>query len=632
MATNWGTPEGHLQVGVDAWCNNPGPGDTFVTVQLRVYARIPAGDSFNFNDSQRIVVTGNSGTNHVWSNTLSGAGAIRLLHSASVNMGIDSDGGPTHVWTATNSEMYNGGTPSASKSLTLPARVGSAPAAPNMPNVGSLTQTSATFSWSAPSNGGSAITHYHLHVATDAAFGNLAWQNSPSLTSQPVTGLQADTTYYARVRAVNAVGTGPWSATRQFTTLSESPAPPGDPDPPQAPVAGSAFSLVPAMRTAAVVELGDVGTYSRPELEAALHDAQRNVRFRYQLLSKDNESKGFVDCILSGGAVQYNFLADIKRTANLSLGEFGDFDVIDFVSDRIRVHYQVRMPDGLWSTWSVGTFVFNAPKREIRGSVVKREVRCFDLSYVLQQGKNRFRYKVASGSNVVEKVREIIDSHPSTLPHEIADSDQALESDVSWEPGTSALKIINDLLDAINYRSLYTDGDGVLRSEEYAVPQDRDAEITYDATDPNLSILGDESALTLDLFDVPNRWALTVSQPDRAPLTAIYENNSVDSPTSIPNRGYVIADIRTDADEQTPTQETLDAKVRRIAHEASQVYEEFEFKTLVNPYHGENSIVEIIYPDAGINHRYSETQWTLPLEAGQYMTHVARRVVNLEEE
>lgn len=632
MGATWGTAEGHLQVGVEAWTNSPSPGDTFVTVQLRVYCRIPPGDNWSFNDSQRITVTGNSGTNHVFTNNLSGAGATRLLHSASFNASIDNNGGPTYSWTATVSEMYNGGTPSASKSITLPAKVGSVPAAPNPPVITNLQLTACTASWNAPNNGGSAIDHYSLHASTNPSFTNTAWANLPSLTSQSVTGLSPNTTYYIRVAAHNALGYGPPSGTTQFTTLAEeTPTEPGEP-PAEEPSFTPSFQLLPtaALRTAAVLDLHDVGQYDDTALYAALRAPARTLRYRYQVLTKDMESKGFVDCIVEGGSIDYNFLADVKRTASFPLAELGDFNIIDFISDRVRVHWQLKMPDGLWATWPVGTFVFHTPRRNIKGSVVTREVVCSDLTYILQKAKNRYRWKAPAGANVVEEVRRVIDGHPSWLRHEIPDNPEVLASALSWDPGTTSLRICNELLAKINYRSIFADADGTLRSGEYVVPQDRDIEETYDATDPNVSLLGEDSNLLFDLSDVANRFAISVSQPDRPVLTAIYENNSPDSPTSIPNRGYIIADVRTDPEEDAPTQDTLDAKVRRIAHEASQVFEEFEFNSAAMPTHGENTVLQINYPQGDIVQKYSETQWSLPLRAGQYMKHTVRRVVDLE--
>ncbi len=67
--------------------------------------------------------------------------------------------------------------------------------------------TQVALSWSAPSStGGTAVTGYKVYQSTDdASFTEVA---TPSGTSHTVTSLTNGTTYYFKVAAVNAVGTG----------------------------------------------------------------------------------------------------------------------------------------------------------------------------------------------------------------------------------------------------------------------------------------------------------------------------------------------------------------------------------------------------------------------------------------
>lgn len=69
---------------------------------------------------------------------------------------------------------------------------------------------------SAPSNGGSPITSYDLRYSTDQA----TWTTVTGITaSQTQTGLTAGTVYYIQTRAVNAIGAGPWSASKALDTV-----------------------------------------------------------------------------------------------------------------------------------------------------------------------------------------------------------------------------------------------------------------------------------------------------------------------------------------------------------------------------------------------------------------------------
>ncbi|MES2389336.1 MAG: fibronectin type III domain-containing protein [Bacteroidota bacterium] len=95
--------------------------------------------------------------------------------------------------------------------------------APTSPNATSVANTSFTANWTAPAGTGT-ITGYKLDVATDGAFSSiLASYNDLSVasTSQSVsTGIASSTTYYFRVRAVNAGGTSVSSSTCTLTTTT----------------------------------------------------------------------------------------------------------------------------------------------------------------------------------------------------------------------------------------------------------------------------------------------------------------------------------------------------------------------------------------------------------------------------
>ncbi|MFY1688186.1 fibronectin type III domain-containing protein [Plantactinospora sp. WMMB782] len=227
MAITWGSAEGHLQVGIDCWTGTPSPSNTAVTVYLRVYVRVP--DSWSFDDNQSYSVSGTGGGSGSFHNGL-GSGGSKLIYSRNFSASIDYDGGPTYSWTASISGMYNGGTPSHSRSLALPARPPYIPGAPTLSS-SAIGPTSDTATWSTPTANGAALNGYQMHYSTSSTFSPLD-QNIVSqswATSRVVSGLAKGTLYYKRIRARNSEGYGPWSVTRTFTTDTTAPGPPGTP-------------------------------------------------------------------------------------------------------------------------------------------------------------------------------------------------------------------------------------------------------------------------------------------------------------------------------------------------------------------------------------------------------------------
>lgn len=106
------------------------------------------------------------------------------------------------------------------------------PAAPSTPTFSSVSSSGFTVNWSTVTG----ATNYQLDLATDSGFtsmvsgyGNFTTGN---VTSQAVTGLTANVTYHARLRAVNSTGTSASSTSASQTTSQLS-----------APVASAATSV-----------------------------------------------------------------------------------------------------------------------------------------------------------------------------------------------------------------------------------------------------------------------------------------------------------------------------------------------------------------------------------------------------
>jgi beta-glucanase (GH16 family) len=92
-----------------------------------------------------------------------------------------------------------------------------APAAPATPTFSAVSSTGFTVNWGAVSG----ATSYKLDVSTSSTFASYATQDlTVTGISQAVTSLFPGTTYYARVRAVNAGGTSASSLNGSQTTLT----------------------------------------------------------------------------------------------------------------------------------------------------------------------------------------------------------------------------------------------------------------------------------------------------------------------------------------------------------------------------------------------------------------------------
>lgn len=404
--------------------------------------------------------------------------------------------------------------------------------------------------------------------------------------------------------------------------------------------------------------------YTEEEVKKVLHGAygSRVVKFRYDLLNRDETKKGELERVV-GASVSMSALSTIKRTAKFTLEEekvntleyykwsgFGDkkwndlganlgfsrwneayttssglVDKIDWLNGRIQPFVMFQMPDGGWIEFSMGIFILSTPTRKDSNGYVTREVEAYDGLVVLQQDKFTDRWTVKAGTTYEAAVANILKSAGITKYNLQFTGNTKLPLDKEFAMGTSKLDAIGELLDAKNNTPLWVDAYGYYNTSPYQAPNSKGYSYTYETND--LSVIYDGISEEFDIFDTPNSWVVTLSNPESTPLTSRTENNNVDSPTSIPNRGRRIVDYREVQD--ISSQADLDAYTQRIAFEASQVYGKVKFSTPIMPFHEYADVIRFVYNPLEVDNVFSETGWSIDMSAGGTMTHEVRRVVEI---
>jgi len=135
--------------------------------------------------------------------------------------------GTSYTFTVTATNNF-GSTTSAPSSAVTPAVAPSTPGAPT-PTRG---DTQVSLTWTAPSNGGSAITDYLVQYSSDSGSSWTTFADGTSATtSATVTGLANGTSYVFRIAAVNAAGTSSYSSASTAVTPAGVPVAPGAPTP-----------------------------------------------------------------------------------------------------------------------------------------------------------------------------------------------------------------------------------------------------------------------------------------------------------------------------------------------------------------------------------------------------------------
>ncbi|MCL6454376.1 MAG: hypothetical protein K6T78_12260 [Alicyclobacillus sp.] len=391
--------------------------------------------------------------------------------------------------------------------------------------------------------------------------------------------------------------------------------------------------------------------FTAEQVDAALHAPVRKMYFRYDLLDANNNFKAALTTV-TGGTITYDTTQQIKRTATFTLQ---DDPQINYLTDRIKPWARVWVPGtpgwsttsttafvqphmsidvttvsptqqpGGWAEFPLGVFLLSTPPRQTDDAlVVTRQVQAYDQLQILVDDKVTDRYTVTAGTNYISAVASLLESAGITQTN-LTPTSLTLPTALDWQIGTDKLTIINALLTAINYRTLWFDADGVAVAEPYVTPDQRAPEYTYQ--DDSQSVMLPQVKYGLDLFAVPNQWVAVVSETDRSVLVSNYTNSNASSPTSTLSRNRNVVKLIQNA--TAPDQTTLDTYVQTVAYQDSQIYDSLTFSTAIMPFHSDRDVFQINFSALGISDKFEEMSWSFPLQAGGQMTHSVSKVVSI---
>jgi hypothetical protein len=364
------------------------------------------------------------------------------------------------------------------------------------------------------------------------------------------------------------------------------------------------------------------GGFTDDQIKDALHGKRgsRKIRFRYDLLDKNENKKQTLTSVI-GGEVKFSALNDIKRTASFTIK---DDPAINWLSDRIQPFVEVLINNTSWVEFPLGVFLPSSPTRDDTTGGAIRSVEAYDGLTILIDDKLADIYTVTAGTNIKTAVIAILTGAGITK-YIIEDTTKTVSIDMQYEVGTPKISVINDLLSQINFTPIRVDVNGYFTSNSYISPSLRPIEYTY--KDDELSVTYRGMQEELDLFDTPNQFIVVRTNSEETPLKSVYTNSNAASPTSTVSRGRTIVDYR--EIDNISDQSALDSYTQRIAFEASQVYGKLNFETAIMPMHDYYDILKIEYGPLGVNDKYTETSWSIPLEVGGRMKHEVRKVVSI---
>lgn len=363
----------------------------------------------------------------------------------------------------------------------------------------------------------------------------------------------------------------------------------------------------------------DVQGYTREQLLSALFSSSRKVRYEYTVSDPNNVELGSIE--IQDGQISFDSRADVMRTFT---GKVKKSDLLNMntLDRRVTPWMCLMMPNGKEARWPLGKFIIY-PSMESANDINMVDISGYDLGKIALDDKNTSRAFINSDLLYTTAIEQIIGD--LYVRFDIEASEYLKSFPQEWEPGTAKLKIINDLLQGINYNQLHFDELGIAICNPYIDSLVREIDFQYMANEQ--SIILDGVTLASDKFDIPNKWVRYTENPEADYLISTYVNDNPESPYSTVSRGRTIVDIK--PVEDIASQSALDSYMTKVVNESMQATERIEFSTLNMPGHGFRECLWIDIPTYDILGKYIETGWEMALVPGGQMTHVCEKVVVL---
>lgn len=255
------------------------------------------------------------------------------------------------------------------------------------------------------------------------------------------------------------------------------------------------------------------------------------------------------------------------------------------------------------------------------------DLEAYDRSWLARDSKLSERQYFPAGTNYVEAASSLLAAAGISVISAVSSPLTMPEAREDWEIGTSRLAIANELLTEIGYRDVWMDASGTARLEPYETINAQNIRHTISDRDIKSLLLPGMDRNT-DIYNAPNVFIAICSNPEKTNgMVAQAENNSGESPLSIPRRGRRIVQVTRVSNIASQTE--LQALVNRQLTDSLIAGENIQVTTGLLPGFDSGEVTALQYGELFTICR--EKSWSMELKAGGMMTHtLEREVLNVD--
>lgn len=240
-------------------------------------------------------------------------------------------------------------------------------------------------------------------------------------------------------------------------------------------------------------------------------------------------------------------------------------DVVNMIGESYVRIYLITIQNGITEKHPLGTYLVQTPNTEFDGKVNSVSLDAYTPLIELKENPVQLGYSLLEGENIMENVYRIT-KDGCRCPVVETKSDKTLQKDFVANADDKYMTFLIDLVAKAKYQF---DLDELGRILYRPVQKADTLQPVHTFDDGNSSILYPEISTKHDIFATPNVVEVYCTAGGEI-LYSKVENNDVNSPVSIQNRGRKIIYRVTDPNlPGVPTQDMIDEYARDVLEEMS---------------------------------------------------------------
>lgn len=347
---------------------------------------------------------------------------------------------------------------------------------------------------------------------------------------------------------------------------------------------------------------------------------RRNHQVTVKLFTRQGTPLGDLEGVL-GGQIDASAYATVKSTGSLTVKDVGQIVDGQWSQYRVQPIYTVNGEET-----PLGVFLPSTTTDDWDDTTRTWTVELADKTSILDGTVLGEFYTVPAGSNVVSTVKALIE-RSGEAAGAITPSTQTTLGTLTFEPKDTLLSVINDLLGAANFFSLWCDGEGQYQVTPATSVTARPITAEFVDGRDGTALYKPGFSREQDMNSIPNRViAISSSDADEPAMTARAENRNPDSPFSFDTLGYWIDHVEENV--ETTSQEALQQYAQRRLESLSSAVANIEITHWFEPLIFNNAVRFRSQP-ARIDGRYTVSKYSIPLTELGLMKTTLREVVQV---